>query len=174
MGILTWPVLLVPVLDLVEATVADEAAVGHRQVRTLRHNCLLHLHHLLTQRNINISQRITVPGTGTYSHSVLSFSVERDPGHDDDCSVLGIRDILVRIRIRWYVPLTNGYCTDPALDPTPDPTSFFSDFKDAKKFSFHIFFYNLPAGTLSSVLKIKFFAKMLSLNFILKALLQSA
>ena len=34
----------------------------------------------------------------------------------------------------------------------PDPTPFFSDFKDAKKN--HIFSYNLPAGTLSSVLKI--------------------
>jgi hypothetical protein len=37
-------------------------------------------------------------------------------------------------------------------DPTPDPTPFFSDFKDAKKFIF--FSYNLPAGTLSSALKI--------------------
>jgi hypothetical protein len=34
---------------------------------------------------------------------------------------------------------------DPALDldPTPDLTPFFSDFKDAKKI-FHIFSYNLP------------------------------
>jgi hypothetical protein len=41
----------------------------------------------------------------------------------------------------------------PDLDPTPDPTTFFSDFKDEKKNS--IFFsFNLPAGTLSSVLKI--------------------
>jgi hypothetical protein len=38
---------------------------------------------------------------------------------------------------------------DPDPDPTPDPTPFFSDFKDA----------NLPSGILSSVLKIKFFAK---------------
>ncbi len=34
----------------------------------------------------------------------------------------------------------------------PDPTPFFSDFKDAKKLIFHIFSNNLPAGTLSSVL----------------------
>jgi hypothetical protein len=46
---------------------------------------------------------------------------------------------------------------DPAPDPgpTPNPTPFFSDFKNAKKFSFfHIFSYNSPTGTLSSVLKI--------------------
>jgi hypothetical protein len=43
-----------------------------------------------------------------------------------------------------------------------------------KKFIFHIFSYNLPAGTLSSVLKIKFFAKILCSNFILQALFQSA
>jgi hypothetical protein len=55
---------------------------------------------------------------------------------------------------------------DPDLDPTPDPnptpdpTSFFSDFKDTKKNIFHIFSYNLPTGTLSSVLKIEFFAKI--------------
>ncbi len=47
---------------------------------------------------------------------------------------------------------------DPDLDPTPDPTPFFSDFKDAN-FFLHIFF-NLPADTLSSVLKILFFAKI--------------
>ncbi len=65
----------------------------------------------------------------------------------------GVCDILVR----GSVPLTNG-STDPTLDPTP----FFSDFKDANKFFFLIFFsLNLPAGTLSSVLKIKFFAKIL-------------
>jgi hypothetical protein len=40
-------------------------------------------------------------------------------------------------------------------DSTPDPTPFFSDFKDAKNYFFHIFFsYNLPTGTLSSVLEI--------------------
>jgi hypothetical protein len=42
---------------------------------------------------------------------------------------------------------------DPDPDQTPDPTPFFSDFKDAKKIIFllHIFSYNLPAGTLSSI-----------------------
>jgi hypothetical protein len=38
---------------------------------------------------------------------------------------------------------------DPDPDPTPDPTFFFSDIKDAKKFS-----HNLTAGTLSSVFKL--------------------
>jgi hypothetical protein len=43
---------------------------------------------------------------------------------------------------------------DPDPDATPDPTLFFSDFQDAKKFIFFLFFTNnLPAGTLSSVLK---------------------
>ncbi len=44
-------------------------------------------------------------------------------------AVLGIRDILVRIRFRisGSEPLTNG-----SGDPTPDPTPFFNDFKDAK------------------------------------------
>jgi hypothetical protein len=44
------------------------------------------------------------------------------------------------------------------MDPDQNPTPLFSDFKDANIF-FYIFSYNLPAGTLSSVLKIKFFAK---------------
>ncbi len=54
----------------------------------------------------------------------------------------------------------------------PDPTPFFNDLRDAKKLNyFHIFFsYNLPTGTLSSVLKIKIFCKI----FILQALFQSA
>jgi hypothetical protein len=38
-----------------------------------------------------------------------------------------------------------------------DPTPFFSDLKDAKKVIFSFFSYNFPAGTLSSVLEIKFF-----------------
>ncbi len=52
---------------------------------------------------------------------------------------------------------------DPDPDPTLDPTSFFSDFKDAKKLiSFSIFFsYNLTTDTFSSVLKIYFFAELL-------------
>jgi hypothetical protein len=36
------------------------------------------------------------------------------------------------------------------------------------------FSYNLPADTISSVLKIKFFAKILCSNFIVQALFQSA
>jgi hypothetical protein len=49
---------------------------------------------------------------------------------------------------------------DPDQDPTPDPTPFFSDFKDAKDYFFPIFFYyNLPTGTLSSVLKFIFWLK---------------
>ncbi len=63
---------------------------------------------------------------------------------------------------------------DPFLDPTPDPAIFFSDLKIGKKFLFIFFSYNLPAGTLSSVLKIKFFVKILCFNFILQALFQSA
>jgi hypothetical protein len=43
---------------------------------------------------------------------------------------------------------------DPVLTP------FFSDFKDEKT-KFKFFSYNLPTGTLSSVLKILFFAKIL-------------
>ncbi len=39
-------------------------------------------------------------------------------------------------------------------DPTPDPTPFFGDFKDAKNYVHVFFFYNLPAGTLFLVLKI--------------------
>jgi hypothetical protein len=43
-----------------------------------------------------------------------------------------------------------------------------------QKINFFIFFsYNLPAGTLSSVLKINFFAKVVCKNFILQALFQS-
>jgi hypothetical protein len=38
-----------------------------------------------------------------------------------------------------------------------DPTPFFRDLKDSKK----NFSYNLPAGTLSSVKKMEFFAKIL-------------
>ncbi len=41
---------------------------------------------------------------------------------------------------------------DPAPDLTPDPSPFFSDFEDAKNnFFLHIYSFNLPAGTLSSV-----------------------
>jgi hypothetical protein len=55
---------------------------------------------------------------------------------------------------------TNGSGSD--LVQTPDPTPFFSYFKDAKKYFFPYFFsYNLPTGTLFSVLKNYFFGKIL-------------
>jgi hypothetical protein len=44
--------------------------------------------------------------------------------------VLGIRDILVRIRILLLMDL------DPDLDPTPDPTPFFTDFKGTQDWEF--------------------------------------
>jgi hypothetical protein len=47
---------------------------------------------------------------------------------------------------------------DPDLDPTQNLTPFFSDLKDAKIILF--FSYHLPAGTLSSVLKINFLLKL--------------
>ncbi len=85
---------------------------------------------------------------------------------------------LVRIRDIWWGSGSPRYlCVIvQAPDPTPDPTPFFSDFKDAKKklFFSHIFSYNLPAGTLSSVLKISFFAKILCTHFILQEIFQSA
>jgi hypothetical protein len=48
---------------------------------------------------------------------------------------------------------------DPAPNSTPDPTTFFSDFLDAKKKIFIFFSYNLPTGTSSSdfCVKILFF-----------------
>ena len=67
-------------------------------------------------------------------------------------TMLGIRDILVgsgsRVPYLWQID--------------PDRTLFFSDFKVAQKVYFlYIFSYNLPAGTLSSVLKFKFLLKFL-------------
>jgi hypothetical protein len=56
------------------------------------------------------------------------------------------------------------------MDPDPDPTFIFSDFKDAKKNP--IFFpYNLLAGTLSSILKINIFDKILCENFIFASII---
>ncbi len=68
----------------------------------------------------------------------------------------------------WY----GSGSVDPCLwlsDPVPVP--FFSGFKVPKKY-FHIFSYNLPAGTFSSVLILNFLLKFCS-NFILQALFQS-
>ncbi len=71
-------------------------------------------------------------------------------------SLLGIRDILVRIRIRGSVPLTKGSGSNSFLYP--------------KEIFFFLFFsYNVP-----TVLKIQFFAKILCWHFILQALFQSA
>ncbi len=48
-----------------------------------------------------------------------------------------------------------SYIPVPLTVIDPDPTPFFIDFKDTRKIIFfHIFSFNLPAGTLSSVLKI--------------------
>jgi hypothetical protein len=53
------------------------------------------------------------------------------------------------------------------MDPDPTPTPIYSDLKNAKKDNFFIFFsYNLTAGTLSSVLKIRIFFQ----NYVLKFL----
>jgi hypothetical protein len=63
------------------------------------------------------------------------------------------------------------------MDPyqNPDPTPFFSDFVRMQNIFFFIFFsYNLPAGTLSSALKILFSAKILRYNLILKTFDQFA
>jgi hypothetical protein len=67
-------------------------------------------------------------------------------------SELGIRDILVRIRIRipGSVPLANGSGLGSGSGSGSNSGSdsfppFFDDFKDVKKlFIFHIFSYNLP------------------------------
>ncbi len=48
--------------------------------------------------------------------------------------VLGIHDILVRIRFRGSILLTNGSGSNPGSD------SFFNDFKDAKQLFLYIFF----------------------------------
>jgi hypothetical protein len=75
--------------------------------------------------------------------------------------VLGICDILVLILIRipGSVPLTNG--SRSGSRPTPYSTTFFIDFKDAKKnIYFSPFFsYNLPSVTSSSAKKLNFLLK---------------
>jgi hypothetical protein len=70
----------------------------------------------------------------------------------DNNNQCGIREILVRIQIQIHgsAPLTNGsdlyMASDP--DPTPDPTPFIGDFKDAKNV-FHSFFLQ---GTLRIII----------------------
>ncbi len=93
-------------------------------------------------------------------HSIHICNISVDVGTDLDGGegpglqlfslepLLGIRDFLMRIRIRGSVPLLMD--PDPVPDPTPNPTPFFSDFKDAKKkISSYFFSYTLPvpAGT---------------------------
>ncbi len=83
---------------------------------------------------------------------------------DPDSSIIKLRGIF-RFWFPWALLCSVGdpwhFGADPDPAPAPDPTPFLSDFKDAKKnFFLHIFFlFSLPARTLSSVLKIKFFAK---------------
>jgi hypothetical protein len=75
-----------------------------------------------------------------------------------------------------YVRQCWGYVTFwyGSVSQTPDPNPFFSDLKDAKKklLFFQFFFsYNLPADTMSSVLKIKFFAKILCVKFYFESII---
>ncbi len=58
-------------------------------------------------------------------------------------------------RSGFWSPDPYLWLMDP--DPTQDPTPFFSDFKDENKFTFSS--YNLPTGTISSLLKIIFLLK---------------
>ncbi len=79
--------------------------------------------------------------------------------------------------VTWNSPLADlktgktGSVGDPwhfgaDPDPTPDPTPFFSDFKDVKKIIFFIFFsYNLPKGTWSSGLNFIFVKFLLKFYF---------
>ena len=111
---------------------------------------------------------IQIPGRPSPpSHSPVSTTVSRDLNPGLALSLQGKKHVSV-----WSSPWdqcwesvtfwceSGSRSTDPYLwlldpDPTPDPTPFFSDFKDAKKnYFFHIFSYNITAVTLSSVLKI--------------------
>jgi hypothetical protein len=65
---------------------------------------------------------------------------------------VGTCDILVRVRIRGSVPLTNGSRSNSGSDSFP---------LRMQKKNFSYFSDNLPAGILSSVLKIYFYAKIL-------------
>ncbi len=80
---------------------------------------------------------------------------------------MGISDTLGRI---WIRIRTSDYWIQLRIRLFSSVT-----LRMQKKVFFFIFFsYNLPAGILSSVLKIQFFAQKLCKNFILKALFQSA
>ncbi len=69
-------------------------------------------------------------GTGTWSGAGPECSACAKGSPQLFFPVLGIRDIQVRIRIRGLVD--------------PDPTPFFSDFKDAKNFSSYFFLLTYP------------------------------
>ncbi len=66
-------------------------------------------------------------GCAGHQTSLPSLPVGLTPEYLIFLAVLGIRDILVRIRIPESVPLING------PGPIPGPTPFFIDFRDAKK-----------------------------------------
>jgi hypothetical protein len=77
--------------------------------------------------------RIRIPAPGFLHGGLIGL---KWPLKDKKKSVLGIRDI---------------FGADPDPDQTPDPTTFFIDFKDAKKIFFlNIFSYNFSRGTSSS------------------------
>jgi hypothetical protein len=50
---------------------------------------------------------------------------------DGEMAVLGIRDILVKVRVRGSVPLTNG--SGSGSNSRSDSTPFFKEIKDANK-----------------------------------------
>ncbi len=86
----------------------------------------------------------------------MHLSSRINPQYSDPClssrdklAVLEIGDILLRIRIRT----SDEWIRIRLLSSVT--------LKMQKNFFFFIFSYNLPAGTLSSVLEIKFFAKIL-------------
>jgi hypothetical protein len=72
------------------------------------------------------------------------------PLHRAHCHSRPTPDLQIRVPISVGDPYLGPMDPDP--DPTPDMTSFFIDFKDAKKYFFSYFFsYNLPTGTSSLV-----------------------
>jgi hypothetical protein len=91
--------------------------------------------------------------------------------------VLGIRDILVliliriRIRIPGSVPLTNG--SGAGSRPTPDPTTFLIDFKDAKKIFSYFFLTTCSQSHHRQTKKFIFLLKF-SVTILFQALFQSA
>ena len=59
-------------------------------------------------------------------------------------------------------------------DPTPDPTTFFSDFKDEKKFSLHFFLLTYPQYIIFSLKNSNFLLKFCVKILFCQALFQSA